>query len=91
MASRIGMQIPLHRTSIGKAVLATLPPDKNEAGVRCAGAAVYPASGSVLGGISVSGLTFTLTIDELHGIGPAVATAAQRLSGALGYHLAALR
>ncbi|HEY1700019.1 MAG TPA: IclR family transcriptional regulator C-terminal domain-containing protein [Trebonia sp.] len=65
--------------------------EENEAGVRCVGAAVYSASGSVLGGISVSGLTFTLTIDELHGIGPAVVTAAQRLSGALGYHPAARR
>lgn len=39
----------------------------------------------------VSGLTFTLTIGELHGIGPAVVPAAQCLSGALGYHPAVLR
>lgn len=125
MASRIGMEIQLHCTSIGKAVLAALPPseadavvddpelptgihpfdrdalraelarirergyaiddEENERNVRCVGAPVYGSDGSVLGGISVSGLTFTFTLPELHEAGPVVAAAAERLSDALGH------
>jgi IclR family acetate operon transcriptional repressor len=122
MASRIGMQIELHCTSIGKAVLAALPTDEldailaddmpatgidasslrkevdqvrrrgyaiddeeNEANVRCAGAPVYAGDGSVIGGISVSGLTFTFSLKQLQAAGPAVAAAADELSAVLGH------
>ena len=134
MASRVGMQIHLHCTSIGKAVLAALPekevdailsdPDngsagsaqvisdpeafrdelvtisrrgysiddeENEANVRCVGAAVYASNGSVLGGISVSGLAFMFSMEQLHTVGPTVAATADRLSGALGYRRRAAR
>lgn len=127
MASRVGMPIHLHCTSIGKAVLAALPkkeveailasPDdssgdsqtvvdlkalhdelgtisrrgysiddeENEPNVRCVGAPVYASNGSVLGGISVSGLTFTFPMEQLHSVGPMVTRTAERLSAALGY------
>ena len=128
MASRIGMQIQLHCTSIGKAVLAAVPDgeldailsrpneqppggtdaafdrtalrselrtvarrgysiddEDNEANVRCVGAAVYGADGSVIGGISVSGLTFMFSMKQLHAAGPTVAASAEQLSAALGY------
>jgi IclR family acetate operon transcriptional repressor len=132
MASHVGMQIPLHCTSIGKAVLAALPsaeldailtePDdhpaagsplercallrdlaavrdrgyaiddeENERNVRCVGAAVHAADGSVLGGISVSGLTFTFTLDEAEAIGPTVCDAASRLATAVGHRTPAAR
>lgn len=122
MASRIGMQIELHCTSIGKAVLAALPTaeldtmlsedlvaaganaaslrkevevirrrgyaiddEENEANVRCAGAPVYGSDGSVIGGISVSGLTFTFSLKQLQAVGPVVAAAAEELSAVLGH------
>lgn len=129
MASRVGMQIRLHCTAIGKAVLAALPeteldellvldreqskgttlpmPDpaaelhkqlhavrergyaiddqENEPNVRCVGAAVYALGGSVLGGISVSGLAFVFSQKQAQATGGQVAEAADRLSAALGY------
>lgn len=134
MASRIGMQIHLHCTAIGKAVLSTLPesevdellaaadenledttrpvPDRvelhkqlhairkrgyaiddqeNEPEVRCVGAPVYAAEGSVLGGVSVSGLTFVFSLEQAHAQGPHVAEAASRLSAAFGYQVPAVR
>ncbi len=125
MASRIGMLITLHRTSIGKAILAAMPPrdleyvlggaaqtsalhpdldrnilaaqldevrtrgyavddEENEPNVRCVGSAVYGPDGCVLGGISVSGLTFAFTMSELEVVGPLVIAAAASLSAALG-------
>jgi IclR family acetate operon transcriptional repressor len=125
MASRIGMQIRLHCTSIGKAVLSALSPDEldtllaiegdesagppvdraeldrqlkvvrkrgysiddqeNEPNVRCVGAPVYGADGSVLGGVSVSGLAFVFSLKQAHACGPEVVEAAARLSKAFGY------
>jgi IclR family acetate operon transcriptional repressor len=127
MASRVGMQIPLHRTSIGKAILAALPaaevdavlertselpsaahgaPDRafvlseiekvvqrgysiddeeNEPNVRCVGAVVRDSTGSVVGGISMSGLAFMLSLDELHQLGPVVVAAADEISRRAGY------
>lgn len=128
MASRIGMQIHLHCTSIGKAVLSALtedevtellstsgerpatatPPmpdpaeldrqlrairrrgysiddEENEPNVRCVGAPVYASGGSVLGGISVSGLAFVFSLKQVHAVGPVVAETARRLSVALGH------
>lgn len=128
MASRVGMQIRLHCTAIGKAVLAALPesevdkllvldrakaegttppmPDsaelhqqlhavrkrgyaiddeENEPNVRCVGAAVYAPGGSVLGGISVSGLAFVFSLKQAQATGGQVAETADRLSAALGY------
>lgn len=131
MASRIGMQIRLHCTAIGKSVLSTVPsgalddllaldddgvdlvgmPDRaeldrqlglirkrgyaiddqeNEANVRCVGAPVFAADGSVLGGISVSGLAFVFSLKQALALGPQVASAAGRLSVALGYQGASL-
>lgn len=125
MASRIGMPIALHCTSIGKAILAAMGPsdleyvlgavaeptslhpvpdhrllaaqldqvrareyavdnEENERNVRCVGSAVYGPDGSVLGGISVSALTFTCTMEELGQIGPMVVEAAASLSTVLG-------
>jgi IclR family acetate operon transcriptional repressor len=127
MASRVGMQISLHCTSIGKAILAALPPaevdailertseleptpqpkpdrdfvlgeldkvkqrgfsiddEENEPNVRCVGAAVRDSTGSVIGGISMSGLAFMLSLDELHQLGPVVVAAAAEISRRAGY------
>ncbi|HEX3590317.1 MAG TPA: IclR family transcriptional regulator [Pseudonocardiaceae bacterium] len=128
MASRIGMQIRLHCTAIGKSVLSALPAadlddllavesgdngeptgpaidrteldrqlqlirkrgyaiddQENEPNVRCVGAPVYGADGAVLGGVSVSGLTFVFSLKQAQALGPAVAATAARLSTVLGY------
>ncbi|MDX3234355.1 IclR family transcriptional regulator [Streptomyces sp. ME03-5709C] len=128
MASRVGTQIPLHCTAVGKAVLAAMPrpearalledPDsplggdtelealiaeldvvaergfsiddeENEPNVRCVGAVVRGAHNEVIGGVSVSGLTYTFSMEDLHRAAPAVMTAARRLSVALGAELSA--
>ncbi|WP_159085758.1 IclR family transcriptional regulator [Aeromicrobium chenweiae] len=122
MASRVGMQIPLHCTSIGKAIIAEFSPaevdellertsqteqtgrvlpdrdalrrdldgvlergfsiddEENERGVRCVGAAVRDSTGSVIGGISISGLAFLLDLDRLNELGGLVRTAAAEIS-----------
>lgn len=59
--------------------------EENEAHVRCVGAAVRTADGIVLGGISVSGLTFMFSLQQALDFGPAVAAAAEQVSAALGY------
>jgi IclR family acetate operon transcriptional repressor len=127
MASRVGMQIQLHCTSIGKSVLSALQPEEvdailadsderpndvsraafdrealmrdltairrrgyaiddeeNEPNVRCVGAPVFGPEGSVLGGISVSGLTFAFSLKQLQAMGPQVVAAADQLSSVLG-------
>ncbi len=58
--------------------------EENEPNVRCVGSAVYGPDGCVLGGISVSGLTFAFTMSELEVVGPLVIAAAASLSAALG-------
>lgn len=129
MASRVGMQIPLHCTAIGKSVLAYLSDaelaavlepaeagtgtghtpalrmgalrsdlaairargyaiddEENEPNVRCVGAPVHGPDGSAIGGISVSGLAFILTLEQANELAPQVIASAQRVSAALGYH-----
>lgn len=128
MASRVGMQIPLYCTAIGKSVLASLPPteldtilepaesvtgvaaltatekrslrrelakvhetgyaiddEENEPNVRCVGAPVRNADGTIIGGISVSGLAVMLPLAQAHQLGHVVIVAANRVSAALGY------
>jgi IclR family acetate operon transcriptional repressor len=127
MASRVGMQIPLHCTSIGKAILSALPPtevaailertsqlpsathrtpdrdfvlselaevtrrgysvddEENEPNVRCVGAVVRDSTGSPIGGISMSGLTLMLSLDQLHELSSVVRTAAEEVSRRAGY------
>jgi IclR family transcriptional regulator, acetate operon repressor len=58
--------------------------EENEMNVRCVGASVRHGLGSVLGAISVSALTFTLSMEEAHAMGPAIRQAADELSAALG-------
>jgi len=57
--------------------------EQNEPHVRCVAAPVLDGLGQVLGAISVSGLTFTLPRDAAEDLGPLVADAAARVSGAL--------
>jgi IclR family transcriptional regulator, acetate operon repressor len=125
LASRVGMSLRLHCTSIGKAILATFPDDEvrallrrtgmpsrtehtltdeaalladlaevrrrgyaedheeNETGVRAVGAAVYDHTGEILGAVSAAALTYQ---DEPGNRGPEVATAATKISQALGAH-----
>jgi len=128
MASRVGMQIPLHCTAIGKSVLAHLSDaelaavlepaeagagtgrisairmralrhdlatvrdrgyaiddEENEPNVRCVGAPVLGPDGSAIGGISVSGLAFILTLEQANELAPHVIACAQQVSAALGY------
>lgn len=126
MASRVGMHMPLHCTSIGKAILSKLPEEEvdeiiaraglaprtpttitdrstlhreldgvrargyavddeeNEATIRCIAVPVSNASGQLLGGLSVSTVTFTTTCEELATFADplikAAATVAQVLS-----------
>lgn len=126
MASRVGMAVPLHCTSIGKSILAQLPEqevralvgrtglpartdrtlvdadallahlgtvrasgyavddEENERGVRCAGAAVFDHTGSVVGGLSVSNLVVDDTAPPLAELGSAVVAAAGEVSATLG-------
>lgn len=58
--------------------------EENEMNVRCVGASVRHGLGSILGGISVSALTFTLSLAEAHDLGPKVRRASDALSAALG-------
>ncbi|MCG5212057.1 IclR family transcriptional regulator [Streptosporangium sp. KLBMP 9127] len=127
MASKVGMQLALHCTAIGKAILAGLDEDEvgailaatsplightpativepdrllaelaavrergyavdeqeNERDVRCVGAVVRDRHGTPIGGVSVSGLTYALTGEDVGLLGPLVVTAADRISAALG-------
>jgi DNA-binding IclR family transcriptional regulator len=125
MASRIGMSMRLHSTSIGKAILSQLgdeevnvitsrtglerrtprtiteagtllthlaeirrrgysiDDEENEGGIRCVGAPVFDHTGTVMGGVSVSGLTFEVTPDD-RTLAAEVVTAAREVSLALG-------
>jgi IclR family acetate operon transcriptional repressor len=125
MASRVGMSLELHSSSIGKAILSQLSDEEvagitgrtgmrprtprtitdrrtllrhlgdvrrrgyaiddeeNEAGIRCMGAPVFDHTGTVLGGVSVSGLTFEIDADDGVLAGE-VTTAAREVSLALG-------
>ena len=125
MASRVGMSMLLHSTSIGKAILAQLrdedvtaitsrtglerrtqhtitdldvllghlaevrrrgyatDDEENEAGIRCVGAPVFDHTGTVMGGISISGLAFEVVPDD-ETLGFQVVTAAREVSLALG-------
>jgi IclR family acetate operon transcriptional repressor len=125
MASRVGMSMSLHSTSIGKAILSRLhdeevaaiasrtglerrtphtitdtptllehltetrergystDDEENENGIRCVGAPVFDHTGTVMGGISISALTFELTPDD-QTLTREVITAARDVSLALG-------
>ncbi|MBB4684236.1 IclR family transcriptional regulator [Amycolatopsis jiangsuensis] len=58
--------------------------EQHEQHVRCVAAPVVAGDGSVVGAVSVSGLTFTLQPDSFATLGPLVAEAANRLSATLG-------
>lgn len=125
MASRVGMHIPLHCTSIGKAILSQLPSEEideiiaraglpqrtpttitnraalyreleeirargyaldneeNEPTIRCIGVPVADANRQLLGGISVSTVTFVTEREELTSFVPALWTAASSITKVL--------
>lgn len=125
MASRVGMSMRLHSTSIGKAILSRLgdeeitlitartglerrtehtitdtdallrhlaevrrrgysvDDEENESGIRCVGAPVFDHTGTVMGGISISGLAFEITGDDPT-LAAKVVAAAHDVSLALG-------
>ncbi|TVT24852.1 IclR family transcriptional regulator [Amycolatopsis acidiphila] len=57
--------------------------EQNEPHVRCVAAPVLDGLGQVAGAISVSGLTFTLSLENTKVLGPLVAEAANRVSASL--------
>jgi DNA-binding IclR family transcriptional regulator len=123
LVSRIGATVPVHCSSMGKAILAKLPStqaepfivnakerrtehtltgqalrdeiahvaeqgwamddQENELGVRCVGVAIATPSGSVIGALSVSGLTNRFSPADCHRIAPDLIKAAT----AIGAHL----
>ncbi|MFD7137581.1 IclR family transcriptional regulator [Streptomyces sp. NPDC059894] len=125
-ASRVGMHLPLHATSIGKCVLSglddaaltalvgrvglpartehtitdldtlraelarvrvqgfALDEEENEIGVRCLGAPVRDAKGTVIGGVSISAITYVDSREALLGWTDLVRGAADALHGLLG-------
>ncbi|MER5193695.1 IclR family transcriptional regulator [Streptomyces sp. NPDC002755] len=125
-ASRVGMHLPLHATSIGKCILSGLDDDEltalvervglpartrytitdpealrteldqvrargfaldeeeNELGVRCLGAPVRDAKGAVIGGVSISVITYVDSQETLLEWTGLVRTAADALHGLLG-------
>lgn len=65
--------------------------EQYEPHVRSVAAPVLDALGEVAGAISVSGLTFTLTLDSIKELGPLVAESAARVSDVLGSSTPAFR
>jgi DNA-binding IclR family transcriptional regulator len=61
--------------------------EENEESTRCVGAPVFDHQGRVLGGISVSTLTFLLSHDDAERLGPQVTEAARSMSLVLGARL----
>lgn len=132
MNSRVGGEVPLYCTAVGRAMLARLPEaevaeilagplpartprtltdpakirrelakldkqgylvddEQNEPHVRCVAAPVLDGLGQVAGAVSVSGLTFTLSLDNAKVLGPLVAEAANRISASLADGAPAVR
>jgi IclR family acetate operon transcriptional repressor len=58
--------------------------EENEANVRCVAASVRDSFGAALGGVSISALSFDLTLEQAHALGPHVRAAADAISAALG-------
>ncbi|UUU29429.1 IclR family transcriptional regulator [Streptomyces sp. CA-210063] len=125
-ASRVGMHLPLHATSIGKCILSGLSDDEltvlmdrvgmpartehtitgldalraeldrvraqgfaldeeeNEIGVRCLGAPVRDAKGAIVGGVSISSITYLESRETLLGWTDLIRTTADALHGLLG-------
>ncbi|MEU1515632.1 IclR family transcriptional regulator [Streptomyces sp. NPDC005811] len=125
-ASRVGMQLPLHATSIGKCILSGLSDDElteltgrvglaartehtltdldalradlarvrergfaldeeeNEIGVHCVGAPVRDSKGVVIGGVSISAITYLESHEALLSRTDLVRTTADALHGLLG-------
>lgn len=63
---------------------------ENEPGLRCVGAPIYDASGSGIGGVSVSALEFEMPVTRLREVAEHVVTAGHRISESLGYAAADL-
>jgi DNA-binding IclR family transcriptional regulator len=61
---------------------------ENEANLRCVGAPVFDASGSGIGGVSVSALEFEMPVPRLREVSEHVMRAGHGISDALGYSAA---
>jgi IclR family acetate operon transcriptional repressor len=61
-----------------------LDDEENEEGIRCVGVPVFDYSGQVIGGISISGPAFHLSLEDARSLVPALRAGGRRASEALG-------
>jgi DNA-binding IclR family transcriptional regulator len=68
-----------------------LDDEENEEGIRCVGVPVFDYGGQAIGGISVSGPVFHLSLEDVTSLVPALRVAGRRASEALGAPVHLLR
>jgi IclR family acetate operon transcriptional repressor len=65
--------------------------EENHVGIRCVGAPIFRADGTVLGGVSVTSPAFRFTVEDAIALAPRVRDVAQAISSTMGWTLPAAR